>query len=247
MSKLNNFKALYDNFEYKLPFIDNLNSNYIPLYKLMIAYTYKNEALYNKIINRDISCVNLNNIDIPQQGYKMLIKNYSEISYSINLVDNIKNSYLKLFNNQLLYSRLLGNNFISCNSSIFYKINDNIIPLCIMVTKKEYTRYIRQCMLMKKNIHPKALKLLVNSEFDKPRSLLPRTRKYYNKYLKRKLITKKIEIIKVDNFDSIYSKIDIPKSNSIEEYELILANLSTEYLNACNLNNNDSHNIITEF
>ena len=244
MNKINNFNILnYNNVnEIELPFINNLNSNYIPLNRLSLNEIELNNSKYylNNLLDtiNDINMNNYNNylkrIDIIQSGYKLLFLPLSDVTYRYDTAyycRSSSSSYLKLFNNEIVQTILNDKRLIMSNGCLFYNNNNILTPLFITVVNKEHIRYIRQCMIMKKEIHPKAIKILVNSEFDKPRGILPVIRKYYNRYFKKKFIKAGVEIIKVDNFDIIYSKLEIPKPKNIDEHFSILDNLSKDFLN----------------
>lgn len=70
-------------------------------------------------------------------------------------------------------------------------------PIYFLCTKRKYIRYIRQCILMQKEIDNRVLKLIVRDDFDIPRTSekFRLLRPNYRKYVKKPILNEGIEII----------------------------------------------------
>jgi len=220
-----------------MPFRVSSNSEYVPISTISIRQNYIRNNILNFKTFRVNQWGNVTDRD-PKTYYDILNANINRLSYC-NYSKKV--TYKNLFSNTYYdrtgtISRVLNcgrNSYISQPYSVYHidQINDKITPLYILVTKRNYIRYIRQTILLRKDIHPGAVKLIINSELATKGGEFELFRRQFDKYVKNPLIEDGVEIEFVENFDSIFNRLNKPISNTISGYLNKLKSISSEFLN----------------
>ena len=220
-----------------MPFRINSNSEYVPISTISIIQRYITNNILNFTIFRSHRWGNKTDTD-PKTYYDILNANINRLSYcnyskKVNYKDLFNNTY---YDRTGTISRLLNcgrDSYISQPYSVYHidQINDKITPLYILVTKRKYIRYIRQTILLRKDIHPRAVKLIINSELATKGGEFELFRRQFNKHVKNPLIEDGVEIEFVENFDNIFNRLSKPISNTISGYLNKLKSISSEFLN----------------
>ena len=229
----------YDNYNEsgRINIISNPSSKYTPLYCLTHFRTGEFTSVHKALLNdnfegqiedqrRLISALRM--CDIFQIGYRILSKKTNQelgiagvrsaAKYKQSeLFYNPTSPYesLKIVGSTTPVSRHEGAVFIRKR----YEKREEAIPLFITCVDKQHVRYVKQCILLGKAIHPEVLKVFQNSQFDIPRGIFPSLRKAYNNHFVTPMKEMGVEIEIVDNFDEILLKYELPKARGINGYK----------------------------
>lgn len=216
------------------------DSEYIPLEAIHINYSpaliqIKMTTHLTNDTRRLISRQKI--VDMVKEGIKTLNTPLADFKVRDTNSISIGKSSVKILtcpglcSGQIIPLRSSDLNFMVFNGAVFLVESNSkaLIPLFVICVEKQYLRYAKQCMILGKPIHPKALKVFQNSNFDTPRGVAPSLRKVYRKYYKETFIKMGVKIEVVDTFDDIFIRHKLPKAQGLGGYKQILETAGKEF------------------
>ena len=242
-----NYSRISNSFK-DVPFKINHSSSYIPLYSINTYDKYHfTSALQNVMlqVNNNANTLNTDNLysyaegnDVALSIYKLLNSNVTDLKFNSSIKTG---TYNNIILNPMPRYGYAHSNLNSIGVNLYLSLHNCVIhynpsddmytPLWMMVIKKDYIKYARQCSLLGKPIHKDCVKLLVNEELDVTRGVYNLIRSRYRKHIKKECIDAGVEIETVANFDEVLNRIELPKAISVNGYVKKLNELGSEFLN----------------
>lgn len=245
---MNNGDFIYVNGNLYSNFNINPNSEYIPIVSINngsfngIRYSIENnkDSIYtNTVANWELILNKLSSIKNESYTYPTFYTynrlNRSGFVQNSRLGRSVYNIKFDISRTFLVANiRLNGGSPDSSNNRSWWYNNNtlrddiNTVPLSCLCVKKEYLRYVRQCLLLNKPIHPEVFTLFVNSNFDKKEGILPNLRPHFRKHILKYYKNKGIEVKYINNFNSIFTFPNLYE-NTISKRKEELNNLKLLY------------------
>lgn len=225
------------------PYITKTTSEYIPFYSIYEPLLKRNALveLKQKFRVGDSSMVLDSILEYFGNRYKTIDKHHSN-PYSwytsrttyLETLDITKHDSIRYWRSGLWFSpntKIGDSRYITHYATMFeYTRNNNIIPLFVLMVKKEYMDYVKKCIILNKEIRPEVFKLVYNNQFDVIRGINHRVRPHYRKLVMKPLKAMGVEIEGVNTFDEYFHTISAPKASTIQDMISYFDNLSKEVI-----------------
>jgi hypothetical protein len=112
----------------------------------------------------------------------------------------------------------------------YNRITGETIPLVCMVTKRKYIPYFKAAQTVGDYAHSEYVELWVKDGFDIVNSPHRSLRSKYRKEIKKPLEQAGINIVTKENLNELFLEYQLPKFNTINQYEQFLKDASVEAL-----------------
>lgn len=252
MKKKINFNLLepfYNDGKIFSPLRANVNSSLVPLENLyintgdissIISAIRRELGDVMSFVNKDVFKIVFEYLNTPlrqintKEGGNIFQSSPYDLYEGMVIYDGIRSYYLgendifsvgpfmtsfsKIINN-LEYQRTFGKQSRDSRS---------IIPIYIVCINKEHVRYVKQCIVLGKEIHPEVLKIMIHNNISNPAFMDPilvenLTRDVFSKFSSSNTIM-------TEDFSEMFTKVTKPKVSGIDGLEGEFEKISNEFL-----------------
>jgi len=240
----------------KPPLVSRLGSEYVPRFRINIkgqtvASLIKNTAVGD--IRNTQSRVRIHT-DYFKRSFEILSEPLEPLSVGgfnrdVNLnklsnnafsnITTIRENYINISMHtgkhfiKLPGSAIVVNNYVESNPT---SNTTSYEPLHIECVKREHVRYVKQCMMLGKPVHPDAIKVFVNDKFDCINGIDSEFLDQFNIY-KYQMLELGVKFENVPNFDELFTRFKMPKARSVDENTKNMEIIASEALNIIKASN----------